>query len=154
MNPVLARLLSFLLLVLGGLSGTVFVADLILSQPWAETAALRLSYKRAHSAIHLAQDDRRQNAADFLEESCQHVEPEHEQLVTTYLRPWARTGVHQGDLAKWPGHLYLNATAAHVGEGLEMARLMPTYLRTLEVMLHPQLDPPAVPGAYHGCASH
>ena len=141
MTPLVTRLLSWLLLGLGGLSGTVFVADLILSQPWAETAALRLSYRRAHSAIHVPEDDRRQNAADFLEASCQHVAPEHEQLVTTYLRPWARTGVHHADLAKWPGHLYLNATAAYVGEGLEMARLMPTYLRTLEVRCLLALSP-------------
>ena len=60
--------------------------------------------------------------------------PEHNELVSHYLRPWLHKKVHEGDLSRWPGHLYLNASGAFANPGLEQGRLMPTYLRTLEVL--------------------
>ena len=123
----LGRQCTPVLLLVAALLGTILLADTLAAQPWAQHAFSSDSRRGERP------DPARPLAAEFLATQCHHLKHEHNDLVAHYLRPWLQKKVQEGDLSRWPGHLYLNASGAYANEGLEIGRLMPTYLRTLEV---------------------
>ena len=76
----------------------------------------------------------RLHLVDFLNQSCSDVAEEHEELVTTYLRPWSGFGLSSNNTDSWPtGRLYLSNDSIYLHPDLEEERLVPTYLSQLQV---------------------